>query len=73
MATGKRPVTQTHKGNSVGQPESREEDCPATLVPIASDALLLIARLLARGALGEALGEQEPRPLSNRGADPHGR
>lgn len=73
MATGKRPVAQTHKGNPVGQPESREESGSVTLVPIARDALVVIARLLARTAAAEAIGEQDHQKLSNDGSAPHGR
>jgi hypothetical protein len=73
MATGKRPVAHTHEGNPVGQPESREERGSVTLAPIARDALVVIARLLARTAAAEAVGEQDHEKLSNDGAAPYGR
>ena len=73
MATGKHPVAQTHKDNPVGQPESREESGSVTLVPIARDVLVVIARLLARTAAAEAEGEQDHEKLSNDGAAPYGR
>ena len=72
MAPGNRSVAQTHKGNPVRHPESGEESGSVTLVPIARDALVVIARLLARTAAAEAVGEQDHEKFSNDGSAPRG-